>query len=108
MSRISFNKEKFFDYLKCDLKKVGYLHALKFIIFISKYRGISSKDDSITNWVENITNWVKNITDWVKNSKGLLYCVQIIIDKIIEDKQEEISKMITDLLPEFKLKIETL
>jgi hypothetical protein len=63
MSRIPFNKEKLFDYLKCDLKKVGYLHTLKFIIFISKYRGITSKDDPITNWVENITNWVKNITD---------------------------------------------
>jgi hypothetical protein len=49
MSRIPFNKEKLFDYLKCDLKKVGYLHTLKFIIFISKYRGITSKDDPITN-----------------------------------------------------------
>jgi hypothetical protein len=101
MLKNTFDKEEFFNYLKCDLEKVGYLHTL--IIFISKYRGITSKDDSITNWVENITNWVKNIADWVKNSKGLLYCVQIIIDKIIKDNQEGILQMIDDFEEESAL-----
>ncbi len=101
-----FDKEKFFNELKCNLKKIGHLHTLIFII--SKYGGITSKDDSITNceknitnWVKNITTWVKNIATWVENSKGLSYCVQIIIDEIIKEK---IPKMITDLTPEFKSK----
>jgi hypothetical protein len=103
MFKNTCDKKEFFNYLKCDLEKVGYLHTLKFIIFISKYRGITSKDDSITNWVENITNWVKNIADWVKNSKGLLYCVQIIIEKILK---MIILKMLIDLLFKVKLKKE--
>jgi hypothetical protein len=106
-----FDKEKFFNELKCNLKKIGHLHTLIFII--SKYGGITSKDDSITNceknitnWVKNITTWVKNIATWVENSKGLSYCVQIIIDEIIKNNQEKIQQMITDLISEFKLKKE--
>ena len=109
MFKNTFDKKKFFNELKCNLKKIGHLHTLIFII--SKYGGITSKDDSITNceknitnWVKNITTWVKNIATWVENSKGLSYCVQIIIDEIIKNNQEKIQQMITDLTHEFKSK----
>jgi hypothetical protein len=120
----TFDKEKFFNDLKCDLEKIGNLHILKFII--SKYGGITSKffisNEKILIFLASIPfipydfifphlhilKYVLkyfSIINWLKNSKGLSYCVQIIIDdKIIKDKE----KIITDLLTELELKKEEL